>query len=242
LSASHIRPNQNNMAFLQVKLTMKKLILMLSLVFPAAFGYAQAYKTVKIDSLVSISLPAVYTEKDTLGQQTFTARASYGFIVVTRIPNATNNTPLKKEKDLKKVFKSYVKDVAQVGNGSIQNERDTTVGKLKGHLFSLRTDDGSGGNVQVRKFLFLYTQDVSYTFQYLYDDIRSDLIKGDVKNYYGSIKLSPELQRNDQYLIASGGKTGLFGISPIVLYGGGITIILIAIFVVMKRKRNSVSA
>jgi len=226
---------------LQVKLPMKKLILMFGLVLSAAFGYAQAYKTVKIDSLVSVSLPAVYTEKDTLGQQTFSAPASFGFIVVTRIPNATNNTPLKKEKDLKNVFKNYVKDVAQVGNGTILNERDTTVGALKGHLFTLRTDDGNG-NTQFRKFLFLYTQDVSYTFQYFYDDIRADFIKADVKNYYSSIKVSPDLQRNDQYLATSSDSgSGLFGISQIALYGGGVVVILIIIFVTVRRKRNVVS-
>ena len=226
---------------MQVKLPMKKLILMFGLVLSAAFGYAQAYKTVKIDSLVSVSLPAVYTEKDTLGQQTFSAPASFGFIVVTRIPNATNNTPLKKEKDLKNVFKNYVKDVAQVGNGTILNERDTTVGALKGHLFTLRTDDGNG-NTQFRKFLFLYTQDVSYTFQYFYDDIRADFIKADVKNYYSSIKVSPDLQRNDQYLATSSDSgSGLFGISQIALYGGGVVVILIIIFVTVRRKRNVVS-
>jgi len=82
---------------------------MFGLVLSAAFGYAQAYKTVKIDSLVSVSLPAVYTEKDTLGQQTFSAPASFGFIVVTRIPNATNNTPLKRKKTLKMYLKTMLK-------------------------------------------------------------------------------------------------------------------------------------
>jgi len=83
---------------------------------------------------------------------------------------------------------------------------------------------------------------VSYTFQYFYDDIRADFIKADVKNYYSSIKVSPDLQRNDQYLATSSDSgSGLFGISQIALYGGGVVVILIIIFVTVRRKRNVVS-
>jgi hypothetical protein len=214
---------------------MKKLLLILSLSLLTTFGFGQTYKRVKIDSLISVSLPSVYTRKDTLGQSTFTAKASYGFIVVTRIPNGSNNAPLKKEKDLKNVFKNYVKDVQQVGAGSIVNERDTTVGTLKGHLFSLKTDDNNG-TVQFRKFLFLYTQDASYTFQYFYNDLQSELINTDVKAFYSSIKLAPDLQRNDQYL-AIGGRS-MYGAAQIAMYGGGLLIIFIIVFVTIRRRRR----
>ena len=218
---------------------MKKIFLIFSLILFTTLSYSQNFKTVKIDSLVSVSLPPIYTEKDTLGQQTFSARSSYGFIVVTRIPNSKTNAPLKKEKDLKKVFKNYAKDVMQVGNGTILNERDTTVGKLKGHLFALRTEDQTGA-VQFRNFLFLYTQNVSYTFQYYYDDLRADFIKDEVKIFYSSIKISPELQRNDQYL-AIGGSSG-FSISQIAIYGGGLLVILIVVFMVVRRKKTQLAA
>jgi len=216
---------------------MKKIISIFSLILFTTFSYSQSIKTVKIDSLVSVSLPATYIEKDTLGQQTFSANTSFGYVVVTRIPNAKNNAPLKKEKDLKTVFKDYAADVKQVGNGTIQNERDTTVGSLKGRLFTLRTDDGNG-SVQFRRFLLLYTQEVTYTFQYFYDDIRSELITSESKAYFSSIKLSPELRRNDQYL-AIGGGSSLFGISQMALYGSGLVIVLIVFFTVMRRRKRN---
>ena len=41
-------------------------------------------------------------------------------------PNAKNNQPLKKEKDLNEVFKKYINGIQQQsGNGSAQNVRDT---------------------------------------------------------------------------------------------------------------------
>lgn len=215
---------------------MKKTLLIAGLVLYATLGYSQLFKRVKIDSLVSVSLPPIYTKKDTLGQQTYSAKASYGFIVITRIPNGSNNAPLKKEKDLKKVFQTYVKDVEQVGNGSILDERDTTINALKGHLFTLRTEDETG-KVEFRKFLFLYTQDVSYTFQYFYADLQSDFIKEEVKTFYSSIKLAPDLQRNDQYLIAS--KPGMSGSLKILLFGGGgLIIILIIVFAAIRRRKK----
>jgi len=112
---------------------MKKSFLIFCLSLLTTLGYSQLFKTVKIDTLISVTLPSVYTKKDTAGQQTFSAKASFGFIVITRIPNAANNAPLKKEKDLNKVFKNYVKDVQQVGNGTILNERN-----CKGTLIHLK--------------------------------------------------------------------------------------------------------
>ena len=46
----------------------------------------------------------------------------------------------------------------------------------------------------------LYTKDATYTFEYGYPEARKDFIKDESKAYYASIKLSPELQRNDQYM------------------------------------------
>jgi len=215
---------------------MRKLLLIFSLVLFTTLGYSQIFKRVSIDSVVSVSIPPIYTKKDTLGQQTFSAKASYGFIVITLIPNGAHNTPLKKEKDLNKVFKNYVKDVQQVGDGSILDERDTTLGTLKGHLFTLRTEDDNG-NIQFRKFLFLYTQDVSYTFQYFYNDAQSEIVSDEVKTFYTSIKLAADLQRNDQYLIPT--KPGMPGGLKFLFYGGGsFIIILIIVFTTIRRRKR----
>jgi hypothetical protein len=215
---------------------MKKILLIFSLIFFTTIGYSQLYKTVKVDTLISVSLPAVYTKKDTAGQLTLSAKASYGFIVVTRIPNAANNAPLKKEKDLNQVFKNYVKDVQQVGNGTILNERDTLISTVKGHLFTLKTQDDNG-DIQYRQFLFIYTRDASYTFQYFYNEGQSELVGADTKPFYSSIKLQPDLQRNDQYLVPS--KPGMPGSLKALLYGGGgLVIILIIVFTTIRRRKR----
>lgn len=219
---------------------MKKILLIICLSFLTSFGYSQLYKTVKIDSLITVTLPSVYTKKDTAGQQTFSAKASYGFIVVTRIPNAANNAPLKKEKDLNQVFKNYVKDVQQVGNGTILSERDTLLGTVKGHLFTLKTEDDNG-DVQYRQFLFIYTRDASYSFQYFYNEGQSELAGQDTKPFYSSIKLQPDLQRNDQYLVPS--KPGMSGGVKLIVYGGsGAIVILIIISLLIRRKKRRATA
>ena len=219
---------------------MKKILLIFCLSLLTSFGYSQLYKTVKIDTLISVTLPSVYTKKDTAGQQTFSAKASFGFIVITRIPNAANNAPLKKEKDLNQVFKNYVKDVQQVGNGTILNERDTLIGTVKGHLFTLKTQDDNG-DVQFRQFLFIYTRDASYTFQYFYNEGQSELVGQDTKPFYSSIKLQPDLQRNDQYLVPS--KPGMSGGIKLIVYGGGgLIVILIIISLVIRRKKRRAAA
>ncbi len=219
---------------------MKKILLIICLSLLTSFGYSQLYKTVKVDSLITVTLPSVYTKKDTAGQQTFSAKASYGFIVVTRIPNAANNAPLKKEKDLNQVFKNYVKDVQQVGNGSILSERDTLLGTVKGHLFTLKTQDDNG-DVQYRQFLFIYTRDASYTFQYFYNEGQSELAGQDTKPFYSSIKLQPDLQRNDQYLVPS--KPGMSGGVKLIVFGGsGVIVILIIISLLIRRKKRRAAA
>src|SRR5580693_1099656 len=124
---------------------MKKLILLFVVLFSMNTVFAQAYKPVKIDSLVTISMPAGYNQKDTLGQHIFSATTELGYMIAMDEPNAKGNQPLKKEKDLNKVFKTYINGIQkQTGNGSTQNIRDTTVGTLKAKAFTLITDDGSG--------------------------------------------------------------------------------------------------
>src|SRR5579859_6898485 len=178
---------------------MKKLMFLFAILFSAKTVFAQGYKPVKIDSLVTISMPAGYTQKDTLGQHIYTATTDFGYVVAMVEPNAKNNQPLKKEKDLNNVLKTYISGIQkQSGNGSTENVRDTTVGTLKAKVFTLSTDDGSG-NIQYRDFLLIYTKDATYTFQYDYPEIRADMVKAEARAYFSSIKLSPELQRDDQY-------------------------------------------
>jgi hypothetical protein len=213
---------------------MKKILISLSMVLFAVAGFAQTLKPVKIDSLVTVSLPQEFTKKDTLGQSIYSGNGAFGYMVVIRAPNAKNNEPLKKEKDLNKVLKDYIKGIRGQSEGSTMNVRDTTIGHLKAKTFTLQTDQGAG--VQLRNFIVIYTQDVTYTFEYYYEQSRKDVVKDEYKAFSSSIKLSQQLQRNDQYL--SNAK-GLSSAAKIGIYGGGALVgILIIVLLVRRKKKN----
>ena len=104
---------------------MKKLIFLFAILFSVKTVFGQGYKPVKVDSLVTISMPAGYTQKDTLGQRIYTATTDLGYVVTIVEPNAKTNQPLKKEKDLNNVLKTYISGIQkQSGNGSTENVRD----------------------------------------------------------------------------------------------------------------------
>jgi hypothetical protein len=213
---------------------MKKLVIIFGILFSVNAVFGQSLRAVKVDSLVSVSLPSTYTKKDTLGQQIFTANTTLGYMIAIREPNAKGNQPLKKEKDLNTVLKTYVQGIqSQSGDGSAQNVRDTTIGTLKAKAFTLLTKD-ENGDYQNRDFILLYTQDATYTFEYGYPDIRKDLIKDEAKAYFGSIKLSPQLQRTDQYTETTPSKS--VNTYLIVEIGGGLLVLgLLAWFIFRKK-------
>lgn len=214
---------------------MKKLILLFGILFSVNAVFGQTSKLVKIDSLVSISLPATYSKKDTLGQQIFSAQTNLAFMIAIREPNAKGNQPLKKEKDLNDVLKKYIKGIqSQSKNGSAQFIRDTTVGTLKAKAFTLRTDNG-GGDVQYRDFVLLYTQDATYTFEYGFADTRQDLVKDERKAYFSSIKLSPGLQRTDQYTDTSAASKPATNI--IIEIAGAVLVVFALVWLIFFRNR-----
>ena len=213
---------------------MKKLVVIFAILFSVNAVFGQSLKSVKLDSLVNVSLPSSYTKKDTLGQQIYTANSDLGYMIAIHQANAKGNQPLQKENDLNAVLKKYIQGIqTQSGNGSTQNIRDTTIGRLKAKAFTLVQSDPNG-ETQYRNFILLYTQDATYTFEYGYGDSRKDLIKGESKAYFASIKLSPELQRNDQY-VDTRPQTSNSKITVIEIAGGVLIIGLIAWLVFRKR-------
>jgi hypothetical protein len=213
---------------------MKKILISLSLILLTIAGFAQKkLKPVVVDSLVTVSLPEKYVRKDTLGQTTYSGNSQFGYMVVIRAPNADGNKPLDKERDLNKVLKDYINGIKGQASGSAQYVRDTTIGRLKAKTFTLSVNEGAG--VKLRNFIIIYTQDVTYTFEYFYEEARQDLIKDEYKAFSSSIKLSPELKRTDQYL--SNAK-GLSQTAKIGIYGGGALLLLIIIIVLVRRKKK----
>jgi hypothetical protein len=215
---------------------MKKIILSFALIFYIISAFSQtALKPVKIDKLVTVSLPVGFQKKDTLGQRIYSANALYGFMTVIAAPNEKNNTPLNKENDLNNVLKKYITSIqGQSGAGSsAQHVRDTTIGTLKAKVFTLKNDDGNG-TVQLINFTLLYTKDTTYTFEYVYPAERKDVVKTEYKAYASSIRLSPQLQRNDQYL----SNEKALPVGKIALYGGGALVIILVVVLVVRRKKK----
>lgn len=211
------------------------MILSFTLLCFAITGFSQVLKPVKIDSLVTVSLPPTYQKKDTLGQHIYSANGLSGYMVVIKAANAKNNAPLKKEKDLNQVLQDYIKGIqGEATNGSAQNVRDTTIGTLKAKTFTLQTDKG-GGDIELRNFILIYTTDATYTFEYTYPDNRKELITEEYKAYSSSIKLSPQLQRNDQYLFKN---ISMPLATKIGIYGGGVLVIIIIIILIARRKKK----
>jgi hypothetical protein len=191
-------------------------------------AHSQTSKKVKLDSMVSVTLPVDYRKTDTLGQQTYSANSQYGYIIVSRQPNPDNKV-LKKEKELKSIFKEYIFKVqASLTNGTITDSKDTIINKLEVHDFVLRTDTGTG--VQLRKFRILYTRPVTYTFQYLYDESRQDVAEKEMNAFFAGIKSPPELDGTDQYLTF--GKWQGFSGTQIII------VVLIFVFLVVRKKRQ----
>lgn len=216
---------------------MKKALISFLLLLYIAPAFSQLGKPVTIDSLVTITMPPGFQKKDTLGQQVYSANGLYGYMEVIKALNPKNTRVLKRESDLNRVLKDYVKGIqGQSGNGSAQNVRDTTMGTLDAKVFTLRTDDGNG-NILYRNFVLLYTTEATYTFEYGYPEDRKDVVKGEYTSFVKSIKISPDLNSRDQYISKSKGlpKNMIIGIGA----GAVLVIVIIILLLVRRKKRRS---
>lgn len=214
---------------------MKKILIAFNLSLIFCLGaMAQQPKSVALDNTVSVQLPSDFRKVDTLGQQTYTATTPFGYVIVNRSPNPQNKT-LSKEKDLKNVFKEYMTKVqTELSDGKVNNEKDTIINKLMVHEFTLQTDTGAG--VQLRQFRILYTKPVTYTFQYLYDEMRKDVSAKEMNSFFQNIKVADEVQGTDQFT-TFGQKQGMS--TPIKIgIIGGILLVVILVLTLVRRKRN----
>ena len=212
---------------------MKKLFLSIIPVLFAVSGFCQGLQPVKLDNDVTVSLFPGYQKKDTLNQSTWSANALSGYMIVIRQVNAKDNTPLKKASDLNKVLKTYVKGIqAESPNSVALNVRDTTVGQLKAKVFTLKNDNG--GDVTLRDFLLLYTQDVTYTFEYVYSNNTVSYSKKEAKAFFSSVRLGQDMTWTDQYQSRA---TGLSSINKIEIFGGGALVLILVIVLVTRKKK-----
>ncbi|WP_448697302.1 hypothetical protein ACFGVR_11925 [Mucilaginibacter sp. AW1-3] len=214
---------------------MKKLILYFSIFLFAAQANAQKnyyLSPVKMDSMVSVSMPQEFAKSKAGGQDIYSGNGRYGSMLAIRTINPVSQQSVKNPKGLDNVFKEYVKKVQQsLSQGTIVNDHDTTVGKLTARDFVLQVD--TGGGLEVRHFTLVYTKTVTYTFEYLYSDFRKDLAIGEMKAFLGSIRVSPELTTANQYITVP----QRFPVATVVIIAGALFIIVGAV-VFIRRKPN----
>ena len=211
---------------------MKKLFLSIIPIFFILSGFCQELQPVKLDNDVTVSLFPGYQKKDTLNQSTWSANALDGYMIVIRQENVKGNAPLKKASDLNNVLKTYVKGIqAESANSVALNVRDTTVGQLKAKVFTLKSDNG--GDITLRDFLLLYTQDATYTFQYVYTNNTQLYAKKEGKAFFSSVRTGPDMTWTDQY---QSRVTGLSPINKIEIFGGGVMVLILVIVLVTRKK------
>ena len=217
---------------------MKKILISFNLALAfATAAVCQPLKRVKLDSVVSVNMPADYHKLDTLGQQSYTANAQYGYIIVNRSPNPARNKTLKKEKDLNSIFKEYIRKIqASLSDGHVINDHDTVINNLEVRDFTLQTDTGSG--VQLRRFRILYTKPVTYSFQYLYDEIRKDVAAQEMNEFFKSITVASAVNGTDQFTNFGQHKgiNKIWWIAIAVLA----VIVVIAVLIIRKRRRSDI--
>lgn len=193
---------------------------------------------VSLDSSVSVSLPKQFTKSNTNNQLTYAANGEYGTMVVIKSANPADAKTVKNEKGLNNVFQEYIKKVqSSLAHGTIVNDHDMMMGKLEVRDFVLQVDSGSG--LQLRHFRLLYTKNNTYTFEYLYDDFRKDAATGEMNAFFQSIKTTPDLDRNDQYVTTSQGERPV--IVSILLFGLLPLTAIIAIVVFFRRRTTSLT-
>jgi hypothetical protein len=198
---------------------------------------AQTWKTVQIDSSVSVKLPFAYTTKDTLGQKIITSRVSYGDVQILVTPDNPMKMPdIEKKKHLLKYYNSYVKKVkASSAKGNITNQDEKTIGNLFVKDFTLEVDSGRGK--QIRDFRILHENGATYTFQLLYQGIHTEYMAEERDQFFNSIHVADNPPLKSQFTDnPDGGSSG----NKLIYIGGGILLLLIIIFLVIRsRKRRT---
>lgn len=199
----------------------------------AMSGFCQQLQPVKLDNEVTVSLFPDYQKKDTVGQTTYSANALDGYMVAIREPNDKSAGKPKHASDLNDVLKTYIRGIqAQSPNSVAENVRDTTIGSLKAKVFTLSSNNG--GDESLRDFLLLYTQDATYTFEYVYSPETADLSRSEAKAFFSSIRAAGDLNWNDQYMSRASGFTSTYKVEVF----GGAALIAVFVIVLISRKKH----
>ncbi|MXV52583.1 hypothetical protein GS399_16540 [Pedobacter sp. HMF7647] len=217
---------------------MKKLIFTVCAFVAAHTAFAQKWEEVKLDSVMSVSLPVVRSKKDTLGQEIYTAVTTYGNIMVIKVPDNPTKTPdIEKERHLKKYYDNYLKRVSGSAPGAvIRDEKDSMIGNLKVKDFTMEVDSGSGK--QLRDFRIIHENCATYTFEYLYEDIHKDLAVAEQADFFKSIKASSNPTVQSQFTTEKATAKDTKPKTIYIVIGAVVVIILIIVSILISRRKK----
>ncbi|MEJ6979197.1 hypothetical protein WG906_01970 [Pedobacter sp. P351] len=216
-----------------------KTLFLLFLCFVPSILFSQEWKPYKIDDSVQVSLPTDFTKVDTLGQTSFTAKTSFGYIQITKQSDNPSTTPdIEKLRHLNSYYDNFVSRIrSSAKDGSIINEKDTLLGNLHVKDFTLAVDSGSGK--QLRNIRILHENSATYTFQYLFQDIHEEYAAPESKLFFESIKIPPAIDVESQFTSPENttGDTPS-GNTSIYIGAGLILLIIVGILFYLKKKRG----
>lgn len=215
---------------------MKKSFIIIAICLIASLAYTQEWKTVKIDSALSVKLPKGFNKTTPDDQQNFTASTGFGTILIFKDPDNPITIPdIEKDKHLQKFYDEYIKRIEKSsGDGVISEEKDTLLGDLKVKDFKLEIDSGSGK--QYRNFRILHANNATYTFEFLYEDIHAEFASEEMEQFFNSITVTQNLDTQDQFTDESMQKPE--DNTTAWLIGGGIALLIIIIVVIILSRRK----
>ncbi|WP_207427143.1 hypothetical protein [Pedobacter sp. SYSU D00535] len=201
---------------------------------------AQEWKMYRIDPVIQVSLPEKFERKDTLGQTLISSDAPFGTIQITISPDNPKTTPdIEKERHLKRYYDDFRNRLLSTSaGGSILNERDTTVGKLKVKDLTLAVDSGSGK--QYRNIRILHEEGNTYTFQYLFKDIHREYALPESRTFFHSIRFPADADVATQFTNPENttGETPPGGKRKIIISAGVLLILIGIIYILWRRRRR----
>lgn len=221
---------------------MKKLIILLLLSAGIIPAFSQQWKKVDIDTLVSVLLPDKFLKKDTLHQQLFSTTGSYGSMIVIRSANSQDEkADVKRLKDLNKLYDNYIKKVQGSAQANIESQKDILIEGLNAKDFVIKTVTGSA--VELRYFRVLFTQDATYTFEYLAKEIQKEFAQPEYEKFFNSIKIDPQVTVEADQLAEKSAASLLSerknSLNTLIYGGVGFIVVIIILVVLIRRKKRN---
>lgn len=216
---------------------MKRIVLLslvLSIIYPA---FSQEWKTVVIDSVVSVKVPylkAVQKDKT----YDLATETGFGKVFVFKTADDAKITPdIERDKHLMKYYKQYIGIISKSSKGKILDVKDGLIGQLKIKDFTLETDTGTG--VLYRSFRILHANNYTYTFEFLYEGVQKEYALPERDQFFKSISVNEALEKKDQYTSEALNTANGNGNNKIWMIAGGVVLLLLVLYFIFRSRKVS---